>query len=131
MEKQKLSRQGLKEIHSVACPNWKDVLESYGTRNPLEDYIELTQDEVNKMFNACTKEQLPIVSKHLKQDDGSVDLTELKIRGDGFYHTCFDVLTIRNNGEYKNKSFFLDNNFNWEIKKDSKGKSCLIPTKKK
>jgi len=124
METQKLSRKGLKEIHSVACPNWKDVLEHYGSRNPLEDYIELTQEEVDKMFKACTEEQLPIVSKYLKQDDGSVDVTKFK----GWIE---DVITARMGGEYENKAFILTHDFNWEIKKDSQGKLCLIPTKKK
>ena len=37
MEKQKLSRKGLKEIHSVACPTWKKTLEQMGSRNTFED----------------------------------------------------------------------------------------------
>lgn len=119
MEKQKLSRQGLKEIHSVSCGYWQATLELFGTRNPFEDYIELTQQEVDKMFNACTKEQLPIVSKYLKQnDDGSVDVTNVSIN-------------IRVGGEYENKAFALHEDYNWEIKKDSFGFLCLIPTKKK
>ena len=124
MDTQKLSRQGLKEIHSVACSHWKYVLEGYGSRNPLEDYIELYQEEVNKIFNACTKEQLPIVSKYLKQDDGSVDLSD-------YNFSYNNILDIRGAGEYEKKSFWLSGSYNWEIKKDSKGKLCLIPTKKK
>ena len=76
MNTQKLSRQGLKEIHSNACSSWKLTLEGWGSRNPLEDYIELSQKEIDTMFLACTKDQLPIVSKYLKQDDGSVDVTK-------------------------------------------------------
>ena len=125
MGKQKLSRQGLKEIHEVACPNWKDVLEHYGSRNPLENYIELTQEEVNKMFIACTSSQLPIVSKYLKHDDdGSVDLSD-------FVLTDSSILQIRIEENYKNKSFFLSNDYDWEIKKDDLEHLCLIPTKKK
>ena len=124
METQKLSRKGLKEIHSVACSNWKGKLEGMGIRNPLEDYIELTQEEVDEMFKACTKDQLPIVSKYLKQDDGSVDLETLCLRDNEF-------LTIRNCFEYTNKAFWLNDKFNWEIKKDSDDELCLIPTKKK
>lgn len=132
METQKLSRQGLKEIHSVACSNWKGKLEGMGIRNPLEDYIELTQEEVDTMFKACTKEQLPIVSKYLKQDDGSVDLfTEFNIDGIGFYKDTEYILRIRNIGQYGEKSFLLNNKFDWEIKKDERGETCLIPTKKK
>jgi len=129
MNTQKLSRQGLKEIHSVACPNWKDVLEHYGSRNPLEDYIELTQEEIDIMFNACTKEQLPIVSKYLKQNDGSVDI--MKFKGQIYDNDGHAVIEKRCYGEYGHKSLLLDDAYNWEIKKDSKGKLCLIPTKKK
>lgn len=129
METQKLSRQGLKEIHSVACPNWKDVLEHYGTRNPLEDYIELTQDEVDKMFAACTKEQLPIVSKYLKQDDGSVDLRDIKTDEYGMIIGQKYILRVDDpDADYK--SFWLRNEFNWEIKMVNNSLR-LIPTKKK
>ena len=92
METQILSRQGLKEIHAIACPNWKEVLEHYGSRNLLENYVELTQNEVDKMFAACTQEQLPIVSKYLKQDDGSVDVTEFTVSGKGFCDDNFYVI---------------------------------------
>ena len=118
MGTQKLSRKGLKEIHSVACATWKTNLENYSKRNTLEDYIELTNIEVNHIFNSCTKEQLPIVSKYLKQDDSSVDVTNVSIN-------------IRVGGEYEDKAFALHEDYNWEIKKDSFGFLCLIPTKKK
>lgn len=133
MEKQKLSRQGLKEIHSVACPNWKDVLEHYGSRNPLENYIELTQEEVNKMFEVSTKEQLPIVSKHLKQDDGSVDVTKFIVEGKGILDDNKSSYIIRDRemGKYRKKSFLLSQWYDWEIKEDELGFLCLIPTKKK
>jgi hypothetical protein len=124
METQKLSRKGLKEIHSVACTTWKTNLENYSKRNTLEDYIELTNIEVDHMFNSCTKEQLPIVSKYLKQNDGTFDLREIRI-------TENDFIEVRDNFEYKNKSFYLNDDFNWEIKKDSNDILCLIPTKKK
>jgi len=121
MEKQKLSRQGLKEIHSVACSSWKTTLEQFGRRNPLEDYIELTQEEVDGMFKACTENQLPIVSKYLKQDDGSVDLSN------GYN----GLIGVRLDYEYANKSFWLSPSYDWDIKEDSFGYKCLIPTKKK
>lgn len=133
METQKLSREGLKEIHSVACPNWKDVLAHYGSRNPLENYIELTQDEVDKMFKACTKEQLPIVSKYLKQDDSSVDVTKFKVEGKGILDDNKSSYIIRDRemGKYRKKSFLLSQWYDWEIKEDELGFLCLIPTKKK
>jgi hypothetical protein len=130
METQKLSRQGLKEIHSVACSNWKGKLEGMGIRNPLEDYIELTQEEVDEMFTACTKEQLPIVSKYLKQDDGTLDLKNVQ---GGFIGLADNdsLIALRTKCEYGNKSFWLNSNYNWEIKRDTDNVLCLIPTKKK
>ena len=50
METQKLSRKGLKEIHSVSFGYWQAILELFGTRNPFEDYVELTQKEVDEML---------------------------------------------------------------------------------
>ena len=129
METQKLSRQGLKEIHSVACSSWRGKLEGMGIRNPLEDYIELTQEEVDIMFNACTKEQLPIVSKYLKQDDGSVDI--MKFKCEIYDKDGRAVIEKRFDGEYGHKSLLLDDVYDWDIKTDSMGKLCLIPTKKK
>jgi hypothetical protein len=129
METQKLSRQGLKEIHSVACTRWKSALEHYGTRNPLEDYIELTQQEAQTMFNECTKDQLPIVSKYLKQDDGFLDFSE--VSGSYFKFKGKELIAIRTHGELQYKSFILNYGYNWEIKKDGCGQLCLIPTKEK
>jgi len=129
METQKLSRQGLKEIHGVACSYWKGKLQGMGIRNPLEDYIELTQEEVDGMFKACTKEQLPIVSKYLNQIDGGINFD--KISGTILISNAQELIGQRCFGEYKNKSFYLHREYNWEIRKDSQGELCLIPTKKK
>jgi hypothetical protein len=129
METQKLSRQGLKEIHGVACSYWKGKLQGMGIRNPFENYVDLTQEEVDEMFKACTKEQLPIVSKYLKQDDGSVDV--MQFRCDIYDKEGRSVIQKRFNGEYARKSLLLDHYYNWEIKKDDEGYLCLIPTKKK
>ena len=131
MNTQKLSRKGLKEIHSVACPTWKTNLENYSKRNTLEDYIVLTNIEVDHMFNSCTKEQLPIVSKYLKQDDGSVDVTKFTLSGKGFCDDNFYIIRDREWGEYKKQSFLLSERYDWEIKTDDVGQLCLIPTKKK
>jgi hypothetical protein len=124
MKTQQLSRAGLKEIHSVACSNWKAVLERYGANSPLEDYIELTQEQVDNMFKACTATQLPIVSKYLKQDDGSVNIKKLDFN-DNY------LISRRNNGEYKNKAFWLTTDYDWILNFDNEGELCLIPTKKK
>jgi len=129
METQKLSRKGLKEIHSVACTRWKEALEHYGTRNPLEDYIELSEQEVQTMFNECTKEQFPIVSKYLKQDDGSINLTNIKTDRSGFILNRKYIIR-QDDIEDDKKSFWLNNDFKWEIK-NVDYLPRLYPTKKK
>ena len=130
METQRLSRAGLKEIHSVACSAWKMNLERYGARNPLEYYIELTQEEVDAMFGECTKEQLPIVSKYLKQDDGSVDLSRVVYDEVGVL--LDNVYIIKHKAEPSTKdSFWLNERYNWNIEINSLGWKCLVPTKKK
>ena len=41
------------------------------------------------------------------------------------------AVLIRGGGEYRDKSFFIDDmSYNWELKKDSEDNLCLIPTKK-
>lgn len=40
-------------------------------------------------------------------------------------------MSIRGGGEFREKSFYLSDFYNWEIKKDSLDILCLIPTKKK
>lgn len=131
METQRLSREGLKEIYSVACDEWQGKLKSFGYRNPLENYIDLTNEEVNEMFFASNDKQKSILSKYLKkEDDGSVDLS--KIACEVYLDSQRAMIEIRNRYEYCDKAFWLnDVYFNWEIKKDSKGQLCLIPTKKK
>ena len=52
MEKQIITRENLKAIHDVACDGWKTKLADYAKRNPFQLEIELTQAEVDEMFNA-------------------------------------------------------------------------------
>jgi hypothetical protein len=129
METQKLSREGLKEIYSVACDEWQGKLKSFGYRNPLENYIDLTKEEVNEMFFASNDKQKSILSKYLKQDDGSINFDN--ILGDGYKLNERQLIGKRTYGQYKSKSFYLDNKFDWKIQKDEYGELCLIPTKKK
>lgn len=125
---QKLTRKGLKEIHSVACSNWKNTLEEYGRRNPLEDYVEFSQREVEAIFKACTPEQLPIVSKYLKH---SVKHLIKDIDDDELRRITNRLIKVRVGGEYEYSSFTLNDSFDWEIKEDDFGYKCLVPTRKK
>ena len=55
----------------------------------------------------------------------------MKFKGEIYDNDGRAVIKKRYNGEYAHKSLLLEDVYNWEIKKDSKGKLCLIPTKKK
>jgi hypothetical protein len=85
---------------------------------------------VDEMFDARVNSiQYHILSTHLKEDDSSVDVRIFKTDKYGFFEPNFYIIRDREQGEYKSKSFLLSERFNWEIKKDSLGQLCLIPTR--
>jgi len=63
MEKQIISIENLKQIHDVACDNWKTKLVDYAKRDPFQLEIELTQTEVDEMFNASDVNQTKLLNK--------------------------------------------------------------------
>jgi hypothetical protein len=69
------------------------------------------------------------LSTYLKEDDSSVDVRSFKTDKYGFFEPNFYIIRDREQGKYKSKSFLLSERFNWEIKKDSLGQLCLIPTR--
>ena len=77
---------------------------------------------------ACSgwKEKIEKAFPFVKEDDKSVFIRR------GHFSTKDNVIVIcdRSSGEFKEKAFTLNSNYNWEIKTDSDGTLCLIPTKK-
>lgn len=61
--KLEITRLELKQIHDIACKDWKPIITNYGTKNPFSPTIEFTEKQVNEMIQDCTAEQLPVVSK--------------------------------------------------------------------
>ena len=53
----------LLEIYSIACTPWKQHIKKYFDRLDNTNNITFSTEEIEKIINACTKEQLPIVSK--------------------------------------------------------------------
>jgi hypothetical protein len=119
-----ISRTDLGKIHNIACNTWKTKLEKLGSRNPFSGTIELTQSELDEMFKAATSDQRPVLVSIFGEQSNSVDLTGFKF-DDGS-----SMLAVRGFGEYKNKGFYLDEKYNWEIVKDSFDHLVLIPTRK-
>jgi len=66
METQTISRENLKKIYDVACSGWKTKIEEYAKRNPFNDGIDFTQNEVNEMFNASDDKQKNVSGKIFK-----------------------------------------------------------------
>jgi len=68
MTTQSITREGLKEIHSIACSEWKGKIAEYALRTPLENTVTFTDKEVEAMFKAATSSQLPVLKKYFKQE---------------------------------------------------------------
>lgn len=60
-----IKRSQLKEIHTIACADWKTKIEKLAGRNSLEDEITLTDNEVLDMFNASDENQKKTLRKFL------------------------------------------------------------------
>lgn len=67
METQTINRENLKKIYDIACSGWKTKIENYAKRNPFQDEIELTQSEINEMFNASDDNQKAVLNKMFKR----------------------------------------------------------------
>lgn len=73
-----IKRQELKRIFDIACTTWKPTIEEYAKRNPFGEEITFTEEEINKMLKASTKEQLPIVKEVFGIKETWRDITTLE-----------------------------------------------------
>jgi hypothetical protein len=128
MKTNTISRTDLGEIYDIACNTWKTKLEKLALRNPFSDTIELTQSELDEMFKAATLDQRPVLVNIFGEQSNSVDLTDL----DDIKYEINDntLLAVRVAGEYRDKGFYLNGKYNWEIVKDNLDQLVLIPTRK-
>lgn len=87
--------------------------------------LKITKEKVLEAANKCSqaKETLKTLFPEVFENDKYVDFTDKSIG----YLSC---IAIREQCEFAKKSFYLCSNYNWEIKKDTAGALCLIPTKK-
>jgi hypothetical protein len=68
----------LKEIHDIACHTWKEIILGYAARDAFGDTVELTAREVDGMFDAATKEQLPVLNKIFGEREEKIDFDKIK-----------------------------------------------------
>jgi hypothetical protein len=71
--RQKITKVNLKAIHDVACSGWKTKIEEYAKRKPFDDEIELTQDEIDEMFEASDNKQKKVLSKFFTRPESIMD----------------------------------------------------------
>lgn len=57
-----ITREQLKEIHDIACYDWKKKIEIIASNQPFGD-IELSNTQVKEMRNAATSTQKPTIEK--------------------------------------------------------------------
>jgi hypothetical protein len=123
------------EIHSIACSNWKETIARYLSRVDQNQYITFTQGEVDAMFKAATASQLPKLERIFGKQHKELTLKDMA-NGKPLFKEDADALgksgmiEVRADFEYKDKAFWLNHIYNWEIKTDSSSMLVLIPTHK-
>lgn len=87
--------------------------------------LKITKEKVLEAAAKCStaKEVLSTIFPEIFVQDKSVKVyRELKDNE--------ELICCRLSGEYEEKAFCLEDEYNWEIKRDSRNALCLIPTKK-
>lgn len=117
-------------IINIACETWKEKLATkWSTFIVLNKDVYISKGLYREMRAACTSIQHILFDEIFGEDDNSVDLSNINVE-DLRKITC-NLMDVRDSNEYKNKAFYLLPDLNWEIRTDSMGLICLIPTKKK
>jgi hypothetical protein len=126
-----ITAEQAQSIINIACTNWKKKLaEKWANDIVLGKDIQISEEFYKEMRAACTSEQNKLFDEIFgKVDDGSVDLSEMKRYE--IARITNAMIEVRGSSEYMNKAFYLSPCYDWEIKNDSVGTLCLIPTKKK
>jgi hypothetical protein len=129
MKPRNITPEQAQSIIDIACTTWTGKLaDKWAKEIVTKKPIEISEEFYQEMRKACTKEQNELFDQIFGKDDGSVDLSGLMSK---YLDKASDhMLDVRVSQEFKHKAFWLNDNYTWEIKKDSKDLICLIPTKK-
>ena len=134
MKNYTITREQLEKIYDVACSDWKETILKYSRRNPFGSAIEFTQEEVVAMFVASNLGQRVVLEGIFGKQTAEIDLSTGKVDGKVLFDVNRDLnhalMCVRTYGDYENKAFVLNDDFNWEILKDVYGQLCLVPTRK-
>ena len=74
------SIEDMMKIHNVACSTWKTIiLEEYIRKvNPHDGMIEVTEKEIDKMFNAATPAQVPVLEEVFGKQKKEIEWSKIK-----------------------------------------------------
>jgi hypothetical protein len=136
-----VSRQFIGEIYNNVCTTWQEKIKEYfeldknlfkeeftidGTT--LKNWIEVAKTDSVASYKLLVQKWPEFVSKEIDfNDPNTYDNLELFIKHGSESTSLIATMSI---GELANVSLYLNKNYNWEIKVNSQGISCLVPTKK-
>jgi hypothetical protein len=116
-----VSKEDLKKIHDIACNDWKGQIIEYANSNPFGNYVELTVGEIDAMFKAATKDQLPVLEEIFgKREDKlnfSGKLITDEVDGIKIFGNSDDWTTSAFIGLPKEvpNVFYLNPEYNWDL----------------
>ena len=124
-----ISRSEFKKIYDIACTGWKDQLSTWANDHTFKDKLEFTHGQIKLMLEASTERQLPIVKEVFHEyKSKDINLKDMSFNGEVFAkggNKALIAISI-----YDHKSFYLNTEYNWEMKTNTSGETFLIPTKK-
>lgn len=125
-----ISRSEFKKIYDVACTSWKDKLSTWAGEHMFKDKLEFTHEQIKLMLEASTQAQFPIVREvfHEYKYDKTIDLSNMELTGEVFDSQGSHAMIAINIMDYK--SFYLNNEYDWNLFTNKAGITYLIPTKK-
>lgn len=126
----RVSREEFKKIYDVACTSWKDKLSAWAGEHMFKDKLEFTHEQIKLMLEASTQAQFPIVREvfHEYEYDKTIDLSKMELTGEVFDSQGSHAMIAINIMDYK--SFYLNNEYDWNLFTNKAGITYLIPTKK-
>ena len=130
----KLNFENAKRIINIACQTWKSKLvENWSKDLLLNDCVFIDETFYKEMRKACDPDQNKLFDNIFGVDNLEIDLTKPEtIDNRNLFESngISALISVRTSGNLQNKSFWLNDEFNWELKKDLSDTLCLVPTKK-
>lgn len=132
LKTQSINRENVKEIYDAVCSKWQRQIDELLKASPFSNTITVSNEFLAQAFKEADATQHKLLLKYFIEpfESKDVDMKEWIKDTERFHDSCNHLLEVREDREYEGKAFYLRSDFNWEIKVDSDGLKCLVPTKK-